>query len=87
MHPYASASGAQTWLLYPAESRRVLGELETPAVKVEEMVYVAGLCVAPHSHDTANFIYVIAGTHWSGHSRGGDLCPPLTAPFRPQRMM
>jgi hypothetical protein len=26
------------------------------------MVYAAGLCVARHSHDTANFIYVIAGT-------------------------
>ena len=69
--------------LYPGESRCVLGALETPAVKIEEMAYAAGLCVARHFHDTANFIYVIAGTHWSGFSRGGDTCPPQTVRYLP----
>jgi len=52
-------------------------------VKVEEMAYAAGLCVARHFHDTANFIYVIAGEHWSGYSRGGDTCAPRTVRFLP----
>jgi AraC family transcriptional regulator len=79
----ARASGARQTRLYPGESRRVLGELETPAVKVEEHVYAPGLCVARHSHDTANFIYIIAGAHWSGHGRGGDTCAPRTVRFLP----
>ncbi len=83
MQPTASASGAQQPLRYPGESRRVLGKLETAAVKVEEMVYAAGLCVARHSHYTSNFIYTIAGAHWSGHSRGGDICAPRTVRFLP----
>jgi AraC family transcriptional regulator len=52
-------------------------------VKVEEMVYAPGLCVARHSHDTSNFIYIIAGAHWSGHGRGGDTCAPRTVRFLP----
>ena len=68
---------------YPGESRRVLGELETPSLKVQERVYAPGLCVARHSHDTTNFIYIIAGTHWAGHSRGGDTCAPRTVRFLP----
>jgi len=57
----ASPSAAQPLLPYPGESRRILGELETPSVKVEEMAFAPGLCVARHSHDTSNLIYVIAG--------------------------
>ncbi len=83
IQPSASGLGAQQSLLYPGESRRVLGKLETPVVKVEEMVYAAGLCVARHSHDTANFIYIIAGAHWSGYSRGGDICAPRTVRYLP----
>ena len=56
---------------------------ETPAVRVEEELYAPGLCIPRHSHDTANFIYIIAGTHWSGHSRGGDICAPGTVRFLP----
>jgi len=83
IEPSAGASGAPPSLLYPGESRRVLRELETPAVKVEEMAYAPGLCVARHSHNTSNFIYIIAGTHWSGHGRGGDTCVPRTVRFLP----
>jgi AraC family transcriptional regulator len=79
----ARVSGAQPSTPYPAESRHVLGELETPAVKVEETLYATGLCVPRHSHDSANFIYVIAGEHWSGYSRGGDTCAPRTVRYLP----
>ena len=57
--------------------------LETPAVKVEEELYAPGLCIPRHFHNTANFIYTIAGAHWSGHSRGGDICAPGTVRFLP----
>ena len=81
--PSSIASGAQQPLLYPGGWEPVLGELETPAVKVEEKQYAPGLCIPRHSHDTANFIYIVAGTHWSGHSRGGDTCAPGTVRFLP----
>jgi AraC family transcriptional regulator len=70
-------------LPYPAELRHVLSELETPALKMEERVYAAGLSVPRHSHDTSNFIYIVAGSHWAGHSRGGDTCNPRTVRFLP----
>ena len=79
----ASPSAAQPLLPYPGESRRILGELETPSVKVEVMAFAPGLCVARHSHDTSNLIYVIAGEHWSGFSRGGDTCAPRTVRYLP----
>ncbi|MGD0300041.1 MAG: AraC family transcriptional regulator [Bryobacteraceae bacterium] len=78
MQPRSSAS-----LPYPDESRRILGQLESPALKVEERVYAAGLSVARHFHDTPNLIYVIAGSHWAGHSRGGEICDPRTVRFLP----
>jgi AraC family transcriptional regulator len=81
MQPRSSASGAEA-LPYPTGSRRVLGQIETPALKVEERVYAAGLSVPRHSHDTSNFIYVIAGSHWVGHSRC-DTCAPRTVRFLP----
>jgi AraC-like DNA-binding protein len=70
-------------LPYPAESRDVLGAIETPALKVEERVYAAGLSVPRHFHDTSNLIYIIAGSHWAGHSRGADTCHPRTVRFLP----
>lgn len=69
--------------LYPADSRRVVAELETAAVRIEEMVYSPGLCIARHSHDSANLIFIIGGVHWSGYSRGGDICRPHTVRFLP----
>jgi AraC family transcriptional regulator len=83
MQPSSSASGAQSSIRRLGAAERVLGIFETPAVKVEEGVYSPGLCLPRHSHDTANFIYTIAGTHWSGHSRGGDTCAPGTVRFLP----
>lgn len=70
--------------IHPGESRRVLGALETPAAKVEEMAYAPGLCLPRHAHGTAHLVYTIAGEHWSGYSRkGDDTCPPRTIRFLP----
>jgi AraC family transcriptional regulator len=69
--------------LYPGESRRTIAKIETATVKVEEIIYARGLCVARHFHDTANLLYIVAGVHWSGHSRGGDTCVPHTVRFLP----
>jgi AraC family transcriptional regulator len=84
MKPSASVSDAQL-LFHAAAARGVLSRLETPALKVqvEEELYRPGLCIPRHSHSTANFIYVVAGAHWSGHSRGGDICAPGTVRFIP----
>jgi AraC family transcriptional regulator len=60
-----------------------VSELETTAVRIEEVVYFPGLCVARHSHDSANLIIIIGGVHWSGYSRGGDICRPHTVRFLP----
>ena len=60
-----------------------LGALETSAVKVEEGVYPAGLCIPRHWHDTSQLIYIESGLHWSGHSRGGDHCAPGSVRFLP----
>jgi AraC family transcriptional regulator len=57
--------------------------LETPGVKASEVAYPPGLCVGRHWHTTANLIYIIAGTHWSGYSRGGEICAPQTVRFLP----
>jgi AraC family transcriptional regulator len=79
----ASALSTRPLSPYPGESRRILAALETSAVKVEEMVYAPGLSIARHSHETANLLYIIAGVHWSGYSRGGDTCAPRTVRFLP----
>src|SRR5579863_8968373 len=83
MQPRSSASGASPSLPFPGESRRVLGQVETPALKLEERVYASGLSVPRHSHETSNFVYIIAGSHWVGHSRGGETCDPRTVRFLP----
>ena len=68
---------------YPGESRRVAGRLATDGAEIEEVEYAAGLCIARHAHGAAQIIYIEEGTHWSGHSRGGDECPPGTVRFLP----
>lgn len=77
------AMNAQPATLYPGESRRTIAKIETATLKVEEMAYAGGLCVARHCHDTANLLYIVAGAHWSGYSRGGDTCVPHTVRFLP----
>jgi AraC family transcriptional regulator len=67
--------------LCPRGSRCVVAELESAAVRIEEIVYSPGLCIARHSHDSANLIFIISGAHWSGYSRGGDTCLPQTVRF------
>jgi AraC family transcriptional regulator len=57
--------------------------LATPAVRVEEGNYPAGLCIPRHSHETPHLIYVVSGPHWSGHSTGGDHCLPGTVRYLP----
>ena len=76
-----SPVNSQPSSLYPGHSRRIVSELETAAIRIEEVVYSPGLCIPRHSHDTANLIYIIAGAHWSGYSRGGDICVPRTVRF------
>src|SRR5271170_4112516 len=68
---------------YPGGSRRILGALDTDAVKVEEMEYAPGFCAARHWHDTSHLVYILEGVHWSGYSRGGDTCVPRTVRFLP----
>jgi len=68
---------------YPGASRRVLGELETPSFRLEEVRYAPGLCIARHEHEIPELIYILEGLHWSGHSRGGDACAPWTVRFIP----
>ncbi len=75
-HPEASP-------LYPGDSRRVVAETETAAVRIEEMVDSPGLCIARHSNDSASLIFIIAGVQWSGHCRGGDTRRPHTVGFLP----
>jgi AraC family transcriptional regulator len=82
--PGAGLTAQQPPSLYPGQSRRILGELETSAGKVEEMEYAPGLCLPRHSHDSAHLVYTIAGEHWSGFSRGGDeTCAPRTVRYLP----
>jgi len=57
--------------------------METTAVRIEEMVYSPGLCIARHSNDSANLIFIIACVQWSGYRRGGDTRLPHTVRFLP----
>jgi AraC family transcriptional regulator len=83
MNPSGNASHIPLAAHYPQQSRHILGELETSSVKVEQVQYAPGLCLARHAHDTPHFIYIVGGLHWSGHSRGGDACAPGTVRFLP----
>lgn len=83
-NPDASASAVDAPALAgPGEPKGVLGKLETPALTVEEEMYPPGLCIPRHTHTTSNFVYIVAGTHWSGHHRGGDICAAGTVRFLP----
>lgn len=79
----ARNSGQILWAGTSGQSGSDLLTLETPAVKVVEGIYVAGLCIPRHWHDTSQLIYIESGLHWSGHSRGGDHCAPGTMRFLP----
>jgi AraC family transcriptional regulator len=83
MNPSLNASYIPLAAHYPQQSRHILGELETSFVKVEEVRYAPGLCLARHAHGTPYFIYIVDGQHWSGHGRGGDACAPGTVRFLP----
>jgi len=83
MPPSRMAMKAHPATLRPGESRRTIAKIETPTVKVEEIAYARGLCIERHSHNTANLLYIVAGVHWSGYSRGGDTCLPHTVRFIP----
>ena len=68
---------------YPGRARQVLREMRTAAAKLEEVEYAPGLCLGRHEHETPQLIYIERGLHWSGHSRGGDACPPGTVRYIP----
>lgn len=46
----AISSNLQPSALYPGASRRVVAEMESAAVRIEETVYCPGLCIARHAH-------------------------------------
>jgi AraC family transcriptional regulator len=64
-------------------SRCVLRKLETPVLKVEEVAYAGGLCIARHADALPFFACTLAGLHWSSHSYGGHTCVPGTVRFLP----
>jgi len=63
--------------------RRVLRKLETPGLKVEEVAYSAGVCMARHAEALPFFACTLAGLHWSCNSYGGHICVPGTVRFLP----
>jgi len=63
--------------------RRVLCKLETPGLKVEEVAYSAGVCMARHAEALPFFACTLAGLHWSCNSYGGHTCVPGTVRFLP----
>jgi AraC family transcriptional regulator len=74
------------WLrssLPPGQRARALGRFVTSAGNIQEMVYAPGLCEERHYHSSASLIYVVAGTHWAGHTGGGDTCHAGTVRFLP----
>jgi AraC family transcriptional regulator len=78
LKPDSSSSSA-----YASGLRRIASEFETAAVRIEDVIYSPGLCIPRHSHESANLIFIVAGVHWSGHSRGGEMCLCRTVRFLP----
>ena len=70
-------------LLPALASRRVLRKLETPDLKVEEVAYSAGVCIARHAEALSFFACTLAGLHWSCNSYGGHTCLPGSVRFLP----
>ena len=70
-------------LLSTGQRMRALGRWASSAGDLREMLYAPGLCEERHYHSTASLIYIVAGTHWAGHARGGDTCHPDTVRFLP----
>lgn len=68
---------------YPRNLRRVLGKLETHTIKIEEVEYAAGLCLARHSQAFPFLACTVEGVHWSSHGHGGHVCRPGTVRFLP----
>jgi len=50
---------------------------------VEAMAYAPGRSEGRHFHSRASLIYIVAGDHWAGHSRGGGACRSRTVRFLP----
>ncbi len=79
----SSASRRPLNTLYPCNSRRVLGRLETSTLKIEEVEYVAGSCLARHSQSFPFLACTITGVHWSANDHAGYVCRPGTVRFLP----
>jgi AraC family transcriptional regulator len=77
--PAAPAKNAH----YEGNSRRVLGQIETPSVTIDEVEYAAGFCLPRHSHDYASFTWNVDGVHWSSLRHAGYTCTPGTMRFLP----
>lgn len=63
--------------------RRVLRQIASTSIKLQEVEYAAGLCVPRHSHPYAFISYTIGGVYWSAHGCGGHTCRPRSVRFLP----
>lgn len=79
----SSASRKPLNSLYPCTSRRVLGRLETTTLKIEEVEYSAGSCLARHSQAFPFLACTIRGVHCSANGQAGYVCRPGTVRFIP----
>ena len=62
---------------------RLLSDLETSIGTIAEMTYPRGWCEGRHWHSCASLIYIVGGTHWATHGRGGDTCRADTVRYLP----
>ncbi|MGC1620864.1 MAG: AraC family transcriptional regulator [Candidatus Acidiferrum sp.] len=83
MKSSSSASRTPLNTLYPCSSRRVLGRLETSTLKIEEVEYSAGSCLARHSQAFPFLACTVRGIHWSASNQAGYVCRPGTVRFLP----
>jgi AraC family transcriptional regulator len=67
----------------PGCTRRILGQLETASIRMEEAVYSPGYCMPRHFHEDAEFACGLEGVHWSLLSNAGYNCQPGTLRFLP----
>jgi AraC family transcriptional regulator len=86
MEPVAPNAGASVTESNPkcaGTSRRVLRQMESTSIKLQEVEYAAGFCVPRHSHPYALISYTVAGVYWSAHGSGGHTCRPRSMRFLP----
>lgn len=81
--PNVGASEVERNPEWTETSRRVLRQMESTSIKLQEVEYAAGFCVPRHSHSYAFVSYTVAGVYWSAHGCGGHTCRPRSMRFLP----